>query len=368
MFELGEVVTPAAGGRGGGGASAGEGGAGGGGAPVVYEVSITYGARAGGDVEHFVAMVALSPARIDYAAASSDGADLRFVSATGEPLPHELERWQPGGTSIAWVKLPTAAARGGSFRLRYGDATAPGGANPAAVWSDYVGVYHMSTAGGAPNDVVDASPGANDGTGTSLTALEGIIGGALAFDGSASRVDMGTVPAWDVEEGDARTFSVWFARATTEELPMTLGRSRAACCNGWALRILPDQYANVRSDATLGSCCVGDDENFGTGAPALPNQASDVDWHLLVTVMDRASDTHRLYLDGELRESVPFGGTATMNAGAAALGVSEYDEDFFLGSLDETRVATFAATADEIALRYLAERDQWLTFGPPEAL
>lgn len=39
-----------------------------------------------------------------------NGADLRFADATGELLPHEIDTWDPYGTSLVWVKVPSLSA------------------------------------------------------------------------------------------------------------------------------------------------------------------------------------------------------------------------------------------------------------------
>ena len=59
--------------------------------------------------ESFRLLVRVSPKAIagfDYADVLSAGKDVRFVTADGTVLPHELDTWNPAGESTFWVLLP----------------------------------------------------------------------------------------------------------------------------------------------------------------------------------------------------------------------------------------------------------------------
>jgi hypothetical protein len=360
VFDLADVVQPAGGAGGGGeGGAAGMGGTAGtgGAAGPEYEVLVSYDATGRADVADFVALVALDDTRIDYAHANVDGSDVHFVADDDTPLAHEIESWDPTGRSMVWVRLPALLSTGGSFRLRYGGEAVA--AEPDAVWAGYVGVYHLA------GDAADSSAEGHDGTATATEPAAGQIGDGLAFDGTASQVDLGSVFAFDVEPNQQRTFSAWIARGITTAAAMSIGRSKSSCCMGWQLLVLDDIYANLRADATIGNCCTGGTTGSNAGTPALPNMAADVDWHLVVTVMDRATGDHYLYLDGvERGHSTMLPLTGAMMSGDAALGVDEYDEARFHGTIDEARIDARAASADEIAMRWESERDLLLSYGP----
>ncbi|WP_244930848.1 DUF2341 domain-containing protein [Nocardioides sp. W7] len=104
----------------------------------------------------------------DTANVTSD--QLAFFGADGAPLPFEVETWQPGGTSVVWVKVPALAKQSATVLWAYfggGSATN----DPAAVWSDgYSLVDHMTgqTTGGGQRP---------DSTGLATGTLRG---GALA--------------------------------------------------------------------------------------------------------------------------------------------------------------------------------------------
>ncbi|MCA9619364.1 MAG: DUF2341 domain-containing protein [Myxococcales bacterium] len=369
------TLAPLAG-SGGGGASASAGG-GGSGATVSYEVEVTYASFTGGAVSDFVLMVPIGPSDIDYAATTSDGADLRFVDAQGTSLPHEIELWSPGGRSIAWVKVPTMSPSGGSFFLRYGDPAAPGGPSPEEVWSSYVAVHHLGEDFGQNELAADASGNGPSGTPTMVasadTSLIGrgaeLTGETAPGSGVGSVIDFGEVATWQANPGEQRTISVWFARETTNPDGMQLFSSKTNCCGGWALLVLGDIYANLRSDVTVGSCCTMSSSSFDTTPFAMPDGADDLAWHHYLVVLDRDAGTHQLYLDGELRDEQPFVSGAAMGASAGRIGASEYAADFTQAFVDETRVGAFAASADWARLRYVAEStDGFVTFGLPQRL
>src|SRR5690606_31815657 len=88
-------------------------------------------------------LVALTPDRIRYEA-DTTGTSLRIVTADDMELPHDIETWQPEGTSIVWVKLP-ALQVGAQLFIYYGNAEATSATQPASVWEDYVFASHLSS-------------------------------------------------------------------------------------------------------------------------------------------------------------------------------------------------------------------------------
>ena len=82
----------------------------------------------------------------EYARAGQTGRDIQFFSSSGDPIPHDVERWNPHGDSLVWVKVPTANSsttimmcwkRNSDIYLRPYDG--------GEVWrGNYEGVWHMS--------------------------------------------------------------------------------------------------------------------------------------------------------------------------------------------------------------------------------
>ena len=86
----------------------------------------------------------------------SDGADLAFIDLEGNGLPFEIDTWDPQGTSLVWVKLPTMQ-NGTQFAMCWGSATSGKTLCADNPFAGYKGVWHMESASPA-----DAS-GSNNG-------------------------------------------------------------------------------------------------------------------------------------------------------------------------------------------------------------
>lgn len=70
------------------------------------------------------------------------GGDMVFTDADGNPLEHEVDEWNEGGTSYVWVKLPRMS-RGTTFTMHYGNGASPV-VDPTDVWREYHAVWHFN--------------------------------------------------------------------------------------------------------------------------------------------------------------------------------------------------------------------------------
>ena len=102
----------------------------------------------GAVVKGFPLLVRLASPEFDFATARPAGEDLRFTTAAGEPLPHEIDEWDArAGRASVWVRVPEV--RGDDqqeLRVHWGNADAPNGSDGKAVFgpSDgHVGVWHL---------------------------------------------------------------------------------------------------------------------------------------------------------------------------------------------------------------------------------
>ena len=107
--------------------------------------------------------------------ASPDGADLVFTDADGTVIPHEIDTWNTNGESLVWVKLPSMA-KNTPFRAYWGRMPdAPN--DPTAVWSGYVGVWHMGEDSG---NAIDAT-----GNGYNGVPTGDLASGMVAYENGA---------------------------------------------------------------------------------------------------------------------------------------------------------------------------------------
>ncbi|MEM7396368.1 MAG: DUF2341 domain-containing protein, partial [Verrucomicrobiota bacterium] len=132
----------------------------------------------------FPLLVELSPAIPGFSYndfASLSGADLRFVSGSGQTLFHEIESWDTNGTSHVWVRL-SSLVDGSTCLWAYwgnpGAVPAPGYTTNGLAWpGDHIGVWHL-----ADTNATDSTGNGWDGTGFGHVDAPGIIDGAQAFD------------------------------------------------------------------------------------------------------------------------------------------------------------------------------------------
>lgn len=87
-----------------------------------------------------------SVADFSYSKCLENGADIAFSSKEdfSDRLPYEIDEWNPAGTSLIWVKVPTLSGKNTKIYMRYGRSAPAENLPSTEVWSDYLGVYHMS--------------------------------------------------------------------------------------------------------------------------------------------------------------------------------------------------------------------------------
>ncbi|HEY4094539.1 MAG TPA: DUF2341 domain-containing protein [Baekduia sp.] len=97
----------------------------------------------------FPVKVVLTPQNFDYGRDAADGtaahaaaSDLAFVlagDAADTQLPYQVETWNPGGTSVLWVQVPSVSSSKAQVELYYGHGGTYGGpaAAAASVWSSH---------------------------------------------------------------------------------------------------------------------------------------------------------------------------------------------------------------------------------------
>lgn len=114
-------------------------------------------------ITNFPALIKFTNDSALQAHAASDGSDVYFT-AGGVEVAKELD-WYDGttGSGAWWVQVPLITTSGAVLVMHYGTGTAHAD-NKAALWSDYRGVFHFST---ASTYLQDSSPNGNhltDGT------------------------------------------------------------------------------------------------------------------------------------------------------------------------------------------------------------
>jgi hypothetical protein len=311
--------------------------------------------RGAGTLKDFPLLVVLTPERIDYAASAAAGRDLRFVGPDHRTvLPHEIETWCPGGTSVAWVRVPALGpdAAVEPLWMYYGNPAAPAAVAAGAVWDDaFRFVYHLADTGG--RRVRDASPRGRHGEKVSPAnpcPVAGRIGGAQAFDGLGDCIDTGdreNLPRWTVE-----------AWVRGKEAPK-LGKASGPVMRQNNYQIAWDHFQpGCIASASVRAGEAWREASFGPMAGGT--------WYYLAAAFDGA--TLRAYRDGALVAETPAPGTPDPSPETALLGKhAQYPDAFFRGTIDEARLSAVARPEAWIAAQHRSMTDALAAFGPEEA-
>lgn len=147
-------------------------------------------------VAHIPLRFALNAATFDFSAARTDGSDIRITNENGEPLPCELQLWDPVAKSgEVWVLMDTVFADSlQKVRLHWGYA---GAAAMPAAWPQgsvfsladgYAAAWHLDEDPFmAGKSMRDNSGRRNDGTAMNFReaggTVSGVLGSGLLLDG-----------------------------------------------------------------------------------------------------------------------------------------------------------------------------------------
>jgi hypothetical protein len=302
-------------------------------------------------------LVALDATKIDYALVADPQHDLRFEYATagqtanvGDNVPFEIEKWDPSGESLVWIRVPEIlhGTTDTAVLMHYGSA-AGGNASAAATWSGWELVNHMNTG-------LTGLAGAYTPTATNTTFVAGQIGEAVGFTGT----------------GDQR---VTFANG-------------GALFNGWQVFTLSFWlYADYNRPGDLGTAeprvmDKGTSLTLGRIYASGPDLRFQVDLHFDTTVVYAylvslppktwtmvtiTSDGNTLYI-GKNGNTY---GSADLNANGESLLTSTMPfylgatNNVFKGRIDELRIERAYRPNDYARAQYLSMTRQFVTFTDP---
>ena len=319
---------------------------------------------------------------LGFSYADCDPTQMRFGDKNYDPIPFEVDTWNPQGESLVWVKVPLA--EGTKINLVY-NGTATIANDPSAVWGDYTGVWHFET--------LDESVKVTNAQGTypNSTAAEGIDGNVSTYSvpgepgrfGNCFRVndstgqkvgnfnkggvwvnDAGT--ASPVDGGENFTISGWFKHGNFQYYWDHFFYKRAASGNGGTPNNAFAIEINSGSGNTANPYPRG---SSGTGsAVTLSNNLLDT-WGYITFAYE--GTTCHVYENGVLRGDVTitkcidndsplvFGDNSTVTAGNG--------DAAWNGWIDEVRFAKGTKSAAFIAAEYAAmTTDGLLYYGAVE--
>ena len=286
----------------------------------------------------------------DQLRSSSTGSDLAFVDMDGNGIPFEIDTWDPNGTSLIWVRLPTMT-NGTQFAMCWGSETSGKtfcGDNPFA---DYVGVWHMSEASGTVSDATGHGLGAAPGGATQYSiGVSGKIGGARQNSTAQSGRVYLLVPNYnDRGVGSSFTVSGWFNSKGVPSSDMRLFSRKYKYTDNGGWEVLVKDSG--KSPKVRGGTNAKQVE--GTFNPIL----KDTGWQFVTFVFDGTAAT--TFQNGSLLKT---GEIVAATDNGQPLGIGSYgggteSGSFFIGDMDEARLRPGTVTADWIAADYATQND-----------
>ena len=313
-----------------------------------YQAMLTVQGYTGAELENFPVLVRLSPqtvAGFHYGICKADGSDVMFVDENGEPLPYQLDTWNPPGESLFWVKLPQLA-KNKSFYVRWGDSQSNvDSARSAATWNEnYRAVWHMGEASGvcanstSHGSAYDATPMGETTESVRYDGPDAPVGGARTT--SKGKNAYLVVPSYDALQcGDTFTFSGWM-HLTAGRWGNPLSRKTSPNENsGWEMMQSGSSFSHF---VALG--------RGGSGVTGVFNPGVDEAWAHFALVY--SGSTVSVYGNGALLKS---GTVKAVNDNGKPLYIGNTglaDNHFVKGAFDELRLMKGAASADWVQAEY----------------
>jgi hypothetical protein len=308
--------------------------------------------------------VQLTKDNFDFASARQDGADLRFATADGTLLPHEIELWDAANQQAAvWVKANVtgnSAAQG--FTMYWDNPAAASASDGKAVFPQaggWVAAWHLGDDAGVTQDGFKDATGVNHGTGHNLAAGDarpGRMGRGTNLDHLKRQGVKVVENRKNFDLAKNITFEIWcfvrsFGYNRGYESYMTKG---------------DESWRYMRAGTARGTEICSDGQ-----APACVFSRSTIEfgrWYHFAGVHDGRAV--RLYINGR-REGQGNAGSDHGSFGdhAVTLGFSLHrmmEQRFMDMIIDEARFTRDSKTDDWIKLDYesLKEGSTFVSFGP----
>ncbi len=327
-----------------------------------FRQKLRFDNRDNGTVAGAPVLVVLDPGVFAYTEAAADGGDLRFHDVDGAPLPHEIEAWNPAGSSFLWVLVPEVTGNSDQdyIWLYYGHPEPP--APPGgSVWAGYQAVYHLS------DGAADSAAQGLDGVATGTKPSDGRVAGGLEFDGAEDHIVVGPDPPL-LESVRAMSIEAWVRPSA----PIGAGDQVVAAVSADGgdfsrAQIKIDPAGNVR--AVFRTQDLEAENAVYTLDSALP----EGQWTWVAVSADLVDKELRIVLNGgasvgSLANVSLDDITAATTPDQALISADETGGEGFSGVLDEIRIAGRAPTSDWLRLQYASMIDQLVTIEVPEAL
>lgn len=192
----------------------------------------------------------------------------------------------------------------------------------------------------------DSSAYANPGVVVGATRVPGVVGSALAFDGTGSFVQIPAATQYDLT--DEISVEAWIRMDPAQDWsqPCIFDKSHRSfedppTYTGYAMQ---DNGDRTIAFVACGSVAC----RQASSATALNDNA----WHFLVGTTSALDDRTRFYVDGELVGEEPYAAPAGVNAGDVFIGRHYRLGRYYRGLLDEVKIYRGALTSSQVRAHY----------------
>nr|MCR5839921.1 DUF2341 domain-containing protein [Kiritimatiellia bacterium] len=275
---------------------------------------------------------------------TADGSDLLFTDENGTSLPFEVDTFDPAGETLVWVKVPSLTAST-ELTAWFGGASNIDN-DPTAVWTEYVGVWHMNEPSGTVADATGHGLGASPAKATAVSVAQASGAVGTARQTSTSDVkDYLSIPNYNTQNVGANfTFSCFYDATARKGYDRLVSRKeKHDDGNGWEV-----EMANSSSKLSA----------RGASATSISGSFSDLvssGWMRFTFVY--SGTTLTAFLNGAQIGTGTIA-AATDNGKPLSIGCdSDGSEAYFVGYVDEARLRKGAASAAEVALEYATMAD-----------
>ncbi len=307
--------------------------------------SVAFTGYTGAPLTDFPALVRLSPSLngFNYAKCAANGADLRFSDADGNLIPCEIDTWNPGDTSLVWVKVPNLTRLTVVYG-HYGCAT-PDAMNPNDVWDEnYVGVWHLGESSLPLKESSGVSTPFSRATGSFESnpsahfAAPAVIGGGFKLNGGAANCAVFAADDPDLTGFQNLTMEFWVRQDATFSYSMSLLGKAATGSSDYSYRgyvaagekKLQMLFSNTGTAGTL---------SYTWEFPALST------WYYYAFAYDHATHTRFIRRNGSEignYDTQTFGGPIFDSNAEFSLGGAISGTTPFKGQIDELRISKIA--------------------------
>ena len=291
------------------------------------------------------------------------GADLCFLDAAGNGIPHEIDTWNPNGESLVWVTLPRMV-NGTEFSMWYRSSKNGSVICDDNAWEDYTGVWHLGEGGDGVQSVYDSTANALTGVthANSSAQSEGRIGGSrrVSTKGGASDAngrilvslsDATKRAAVDALAADVSdkvfTASAWLRPRGGTDYAYFIGRKENDNYGAWGTQFHASS-SQWYSPMRVYSAGTADSQSASVSVDTTPNGV----WRKIDVVWTKT--TYTTYYDGGAKE---WSGSLNTSNGQEPLNGSS---DLAFGGTTSSGYGSLNGELDEVRLRVGSMGADWV--------